>query len=108
MQFIKNGPKIPEALLEAHEEGRVVFFYGARISYPACLLNFSGLVSKVYKLLNVVPSDTESAALKAYKYDTTLGFLEQRLPNGRSQVRNAIAQSLVPELRANKATDLSP
>lgn len=46
MQFIQNGPDIPDTLLEAHEEGRVVFFCGAGISYPAGLPGFSGLVKK--------------------------------------------------------------
>ena len=35
MQFVKEGPDIPERLLEAHEDGHVVFFCGAGISYPA-------------------------------------------------------------------------
>ena len=26
MQFVRNGPDIPEELLQAHEDGRVVFF----------------------------------------------------------------------------------
>lgn len=43
MQFITNGPDIPDALLQAHEEGRVVFFCGAGISYPAGLKNFEWL-----------------------------------------------------------------
>lgn len=38
--FIVNGPDIPESLLEAHEEGRIVFFCGAGISYPAGLPGF--------------------------------------------------------------------
>lgn len=104
MQFVKNGPEIPEALLEAHEEGRVVFFCGAGISYPAGLLDFSGLVSKVYSHLAVGKSDSETEAINAYKFDTTLGLLEQRLPNGRSRVRNAIAQNLIPKLSLPKAT----
>jgi len=33
MQFVGHGPDIPDALLQAHEEGRVVFFCGAGISY---------------------------------------------------------------------------
>ncbi|WP_427914805.1 hypothetical protein ACPWT1_07800 [Ramlibacter sp. MMS24-I3-19] len=37
MQFIPNGPDIPDALLQAQEEDRVVFFCGAGISYPAGL-----------------------------------------------------------------------
>jgi hypothetical protein len=28
MQFVQHGPDIPDALLHAHEEGRVVFFAG--------------------------------------------------------------------------------
>jgi hypothetical protein len=34
MQFINNDPDIPEALLQAHEEGRVVFFCGAGHGNP--------------------------------------------------------------------------
>jgi hypothetical protein len=37
MQFIPRGPDVPERLLQAHEDGRVVFFCGAGISYPARL-----------------------------------------------------------------------
>ena len=29
MQFVRNGPDIPDSLLQAHEDGRVVFFCGA-------------------------------------------------------------------------------
>ena len=45
MQFFKNGPDIPERLLQEHDEGEVVFFCGAGISYPAGLLGFKGLVT---------------------------------------------------------------
>ena len=48
MQFFKNGPDIPERLLQAHEEGDVVFFCGAGISYPAGLPGFKELVEKLY------------------------------------------------------------
>jgi hypothetical protein len=34
MQFIENGPDISDRLMQAHEEGRVVFFCGAGVSYP--------------------------------------------------------------------------
>ena len=50
MQFIADGPDIPDALLQAHEEGRVVFFCGAGISYPAGLPGFKGLVEQIYDL----------------------------------------------------------
>ena len=48
MQFIENGPDIPEHLLQAHEDGKVIFFCGAGISYPAGLPDFKGLVIKLY------------------------------------------------------------
>jgi NAD-dependent SIR2 family protein deacetylase len=54
MQFIKNGPDIPERLLQAHEDGRVVFFCGAGISYPAKLPDFAGLVSGIFSKLGMV------------------------------------------------------
>ena len=44
MQFCKDGPDIPEHLLEAHKDGHVVFFCGAGISHPAKLPGFEGLV----------------------------------------------------------------
>ena len=47
MQFIAYGPEIPDKLLQAHEEGSVVFFCGAGISYPAGLPGFKGLVDKI-------------------------------------------------------------
>jgi hypothetical protein len=34
VQFFRHGSDIPEHLLQAHEDGPVVFFYGAGISYP--------------------------------------------------------------------------
>ena len=36
MQYIPNGPDIPEALLEAHEEGNVVF--SVVLEYPTQLV----------------------------------------------------------------------
>ena len=41
MKFVKNGPDIPEELIDAHQRGEVVFFCGAGISmnngYPSFL-----------------------------------------------------------------------
>lgn len=31
MQFVAHGPDVPDVLVQAHEEGRVVFFCGAGI-----------------------------------------------------------------------------
>ncbi|MCC6195278.1 MAG: hypothetical protein IT518_12485 [Burkholderiales bacterium] len=49
MQFVRHGPDVPERLLQAHEDGRVVLFCGAGIFYSVGLPEFSGLGSQVYE-----------------------------------------------------------
>ncbi len=108
MQFIASGPDIPDALLQAHEDGRVVFFCGAGISYPAGLPGFEGLVDAIYRRVGTKPSDSdiELSAYKRKQFDTTLGLLEQRLPGqGQLAVRQALAEALRPKLRRKGATD---
>lgn len=105
MQFIANGPDIPETLLDAHEEGRVVFFCGAGISYPAGLPDFNGLVDQIYRLVGTTLSDVEKNAYDAKRYDATLDLLERRLPGRRLAVRKALYQALQPKLRRKGATN---
>lgn len=105
MQFITGGPDIPDALLQAHEEGRVVFFCGAGISYPAGLPGFRGLVEKIYSLNGTEPSDIEREAMDRGQFDATLDLLERRLPGQRLAVRRELAQALKPKLRRKGATD---
>lgn len=104
MQFVTNGPDIPDALLQAHEEGRVVFFCGAGISYPARLPGFAGLVAKVYSALAATPNAVQHAAIKAGQYDTALGLLEADIVGGRITARRALAKILTPDLSAPNAT----
>ena len=99
MQFVANGPDIPNALLQAHEDGRVVFFCGAGISYPAGLKGFDWLVKEIYRIIGTSRSGTEDAAFKRGRFDSTLGSLEWSLPGGRRAVRRALAQALKPSLR---------
>ena len=105
MQFIKQGPDIPEQLLQAHEEGRVVFFCGAGISYPAGLPGFRELVDQLYTELGTVPSRIEQQAYSRDQYDATLDLLERRIPGQRLAVRSAVAKVLKPNLRRKGATD---
>ena len=65
MQFVKGGPDISEYLLQAHEDGRVIFFCGAGISYPARLPGFADLVDKLYSRLEITPDPVQAAAIKA-------------------------------------------
>ncbi|MGU5771665.1 MULTISPECIES: hypothetical protein [Aeromonas] len=85
-----------------HEEGRVVFFCGAGISYPAGLCGFQTLVKKIYEHLGTSCSEIERAAFKKHQFDTTLGLLEQRIVGGRLAVRRALADALKPNLRLGK------
>ncbi|MCB5197574.1 anti-phage defense-associated sirtuin Dsr1 [Deefgea salmonis] len=105
MQFIENGPDIPDELLQAHEDGRVVFFCGAGISYPAGLPGFGGLVNKIYKLIGEDPSEIEAVALKRQQFDSALDLLERRIVGGRFAVRSKLAQVLKPKLRRKGAID---
>ena len=105
MQLVANGPDIPDALLQAHEEGCVVFFCGAGISYPAGLPGFKGLVDKIYDLVGTTPDAIEQEAYARNQFDATLDLLERRLPGQRLAVRTALANALQPKLRRKGATD---
>lgn len=104
MQFVRNGPDIPERLLQAHEEGRVVFFCGAGISYPAGLPGFGGLVKKLYENLAPTPNAVQQAAIKSELFDTAIGLLEGETVGGRETVRRTLADILKPDLTAPNAT----
>lgn len=105
MQFVANGPDIPDSLLQAHEEGRVVFFCGAGISYPAGLPGFKGLVDEIYRRVGTTPSDIEREAYERNQFDATLDLLERRLPGQRVAVRQKLALALKPKWRRKGATD---
>lgn len=105
MQFSTNGPDIPEVLLQAHEEGRVVFFCGAGISYPADLPGFKGLVENIYKGLGTGRTLIEDKAFALEHFDATLDLLERRIAGQRIAVRKELAKSLQPKLRRKGATD---
>ncbi|HIG0327434.1 TPA: anti-phage defense-associated sirtuin Dsr1 [Legionella pneumophila] len=103
MQFVKNGPEVPDRLLQAHEDGRVVFFCGAGISYPAKLPGFNELVKKIYEFLGETPNDIERTAIKSGQFDTAIGLLESRIVGGRDLVRRSLVDVLNPNLEAKNA-----
>lgn len=107
MQFISKGPNVPERLIQAHEEGRVVFFCGAGISYPAKLPGFNGLVDRIYDDIGETRTALERSALKAGKYDTAIGLLEARIaPDGRGRglVRAAVSRILTAAVVSTQST----
>ncbi|MEX3856411.1 hypothetical protein OKW33_003364 [Paraburkholderia atlantica] len=102
MQFVKNGPAVPETLLQAHEEGRVVFFCGAGISSPAGLPSFKKLVDDLYDALCPVQSDVQKAAIESKQYDIAVGLLEEEIGR-RETVRREMVRILTPDLTAPDA-----
>jgi SIR2-like domain len=104
-RFVSNGPDIPERLLWKHEEGKVVFFCGAGISYPAGLPDFEGLVEQIYDNLGTTRDTIEEKAFANFQYDATLDLLERRIPGNRQAVRSALAKVLKPKWRRKGATE---
>lgn len=98
MQFVRRGPDIPERLLQRHEDGGVVFFCGAGISYPARLPGFSDLVDRLYQALSVTPNPVQQSAIEMGQFDTAIGLLEAEDKRGREGVRLKIAEILTPDL----------
>jgi hypothetical protein len=98
MQFLNNGPDVPERLLQAHEDGHVVFFCGAGISFPAGLPGFRGLVEKLFDEVGEIQNDIEKTAFKRDQYDSVIGLLEQRIAGGRPTVRKHLGKILRPNL----------
>lgn len=103
MQFIQNGPDIPEALLQAHEEGRVVFFCGAGISYPAGLPLFKGLVDDIFHRVGEYPDALEEERIRTRQFDQAIGRFEDRVQGGRRNVRRWLPDILKPDPTKRRA-----
>lgn len=75
MRFIPDGPSIPDALLNARDEGRVVFFCGAGVSRArAGLPDFFGLAEAVLGNLGAADDcDARKVLNKARKIGDELG-----------------------------------
>jgi hypothetical protein len=92
MRWISGGPDLPPNLLQALEDGRLVFFCGAGISYPAGLPTFRGLVEAVYQHLGQRMEGHEQLEFEKQNYDRVFGLLERRMTG--TFVRRAVIQIL--------------
>ena len=98
VKFFEDAPEIPVTLLQLHEEGKVVFFCGAGISYPAGLPGFRDLTKRIQKKLNHKRSVYEKELFSAQKYDELLDIIEWKMANGKSTMRQALYEILQPDL----------
>lgn len=122
ISFSPGLAAIPERLLLAHAQGKVLFIAGAGVSQPAGHPNFRTLVLKVYEELdasvyNILKTIPESACNRwvsgnsslTYEqaaevqrfinrdYDVVLGMLERRMdskPGANSRVRKVVTKIL--------------
>ena len=109
MRFFENGPAIPDELLHARDEGRVVFFCGAGVSQAkAKLPGFFGLAKKVMKTLGVLADssarklleearkfEAETSVAGVIPADRIFGLLEREFPP--NSIEEAVASALRPD-----------
>ncbi len=115
MRFLKGGPSIPDDLLIARDEGRVVFFCGAGVSRArAGLDDFYGLAESILDKLRVAHDHTTRKVLTEAREigertgasglisaDRIFGLLEREF--SVQDVEQAVASALQPA----KNVDLS-
>jgi hypothetical protein len=109
MRFHAAGPAIPHELLEARDNGEVVFFCGAGVSIPAGLPSFAGLAQQLVSDLGV-PADAPSRRLLdraltekepdfTPSIDLILDILQREY--GAAQVEDAVNRKLRTPKNAN-------
>jgi SIR2-like domain len=104
MRWVKNGPDIPAKIIQAVEDGKVVFFCGAGISRQAGLPDFRGLVDAVYAKLhrNRGLLSGEEKAFENEDYDQVFALLEMAIKEP-GLVRREVAEAL--DLAADADTE---
>lgn len=113
MRFTGNGPEIPDELLLASDEGRVVFFCGAGVSRAkARLPDFFGLADQVLRSLGVAEHSPAAKFLAEARdmeertgvpglvsADRVFGLLEREFLS--VDIDRAVAKALVPDKDAD-------
>jgi len=113
MRFVSAGPSIPDDLLVARDEGRVVFICGAGVSQArAHLPDFHQLTRHVIKKLGVTPQDPARKLLDVSEEldkhtgvagiisaDRVFGLLERDF--SVRNIEQAVASALKPPAKVN-------
>ena len=108
MRFFENGPEIPDELLHARDEGRVVFFCGAGVSRAkAKLPDFFGLAKKVMKTLGV-QADSPARKLLEEARNVEAQTRCCRCNSSRPDIRSAGARIFPDVIEAAVASALRP
>ena len=108
MRFLADGPSIPDELLVARDEGRVIFFCGAGVSRArASLADFFGLAQRVVETLGVISDSPAKRLIEEAREidsitgmsglisaDRVFGLLERELLV--RDIQAAVAESLKP------------
>ena len=116
MRFTEDGPEIPDELLLALDQGRVVFFCGAGVSRAkACLPDFFGLADQVCESLRVAEHSPAAIILSEARdiekrtgvpgvisADRVFGLLEREFLS--VDIDRAVAKALDPY--ENNANDI--
>ncbi len=116
-RFFSNGPSIPDELLNARDEGRVVFVCGAGVSQAfAGLPNFAQLTHRVIETLGVTSQDPARKLLDAAEAlekitgkaglitaDRIFGLLEGEGGFSVQDVEQAVAAALKPTVAPDLA-----
>lgn len=113
MRFLADGPSIPDNLLLARDQGRVIFFCGAGVSRAyAKLPDFFGLANKVIKRLVIDENDPSYKLMQeagkiegnvgipgVISADSIFGYLERDFT--KRDIEEAVASALKPKASCN-------
>ncbi|MFO0884345.1 MAG: SIR2 family protein [Pirellulales bacterium] len=116
MRFKEDGPSLPDEMLQARDEGRVVFFCGAGVSRArAKLVDFLGLAESVISELGVSPSGAARKVLQKAKEigndpdvpglisaDRVFSFLEREFRT--LDIQAAVAKALKPAVTVDRTS----
>lgn len=113
MRFVADGPSIPDDLLLARDQGRVIFFCGAGVSRAyAKLPDFFGLANQVidklvidendpsYKLMQEAGKIEKNVGIPGViSADSIFGYLERDFT--KRDIEEAVASALKPKASCN-------